>query len=216
MPDSSSGSYPSQGPYPEHMSWGYSTHPSTSGQSFYPGQHLPLNHFFHHAGTSGVTQLQSHWLSDSSVPLDGEMNSYKDWAPPEPSSIQYADLVTFSSPGYEGYGPPPQPVDGGPMYATQPYGPSTGHHGYAPPLQHSQSSAGPGPSNSPERTSSPSPSIPIPRHTYTRTLVGPLSANACRLNDEHRKPGIFFLFQDLSIRTEGTFRLRLRLMNVGA
>jgi len=43
-----------------------------------------------------------------------------------------------------------------------------------------------------------------------------LSANACRLLDEHRKPGVFFLFQDLSIRTEGRFRLRLRLMNVGA
>ena len=56
---------------------------------------------------------------------------------------------------------------------------------------------------------------PLPRHTYTRTLVGPLSANAQRLQDEHRKPGIFFLFQDLSIRTEGTFRLRMRLMNVG-
>ncbi|KAF9569270.1 hypothetical protein CPC08DRAFT_732033 [Agrocybe pediades] len=55
-----------------------------------------------------------------------------------------------------------------------------------------------------------------PRLTYTRTLVGPLSANACRLLDEHRKPGIFFLFQDLSVRTEGTFRLRMRLMNVGA
>ncbi|KAF9238759.1 velvet factor [Melanogaster broomeanus] len=56
---------------------------------------------------------------------------------------------------------------------------------------------------------------PLPRHTYTRTLVGPLSSNACRLLDEHRKPGIFFLFQDLSVRTEGTFRLRLRLMNIG-
>ncbi|KAK0190645.1 velvet factor [Armillaria mellea] len=57
---------------------------------------------------------------------------------------------------------------------------------------------------------------PLPRHTYTRTLVGPLSANATRLMDAHRQPGIFFLFQDLSVRTEGTFRLRLRLMNVGA
>jgi hypothetical protein len=45
---------------------------------------------------------------------------------------------------------------------------------------------------------------PLPGHVYTRTLVGPLSANACRLLDEHRKPGVFFLFQDLSIRTEGT------------
>ena len=41
------------------------------------------------------------------------------------------------------------------------------------------------------------------RHPYTRTLIGPLAANACRLADEHKKPGIFFLFQDLSIRTEG-------------
>jgi len=57
---------------------------------------------------------------------------------------------------------------------------------------------------------------PGPRQVFTRTLVGPLSSNATRLLDEHRKPGIFFLFQDLSIRTEGTFRLRLRLMNVGA
>ena len=47
-------------------------------------------------------------------------------------------------------------------------------------------------------------SIPLPRHTYTRTLVGPLCANASKLSDEHRKSGIFFLFQDLSIRTEGT------------
>jgi len=52
-------------------------------------------------------------------------------------------------------------------------------------------------------TVSPSAIPPLPRHTYTRTLVGPLSANACRLQDEHRKLGVFFLFQDLSIRTEG-------------
>ncbi|KAI0068580.1 hypothetical protein BV25DRAFT_1866564 [Artomyces pyxidatus] len=61
-----------------------------------------------------------------------------------------------------------------------------------------------------------SPISPLPGHAYTRTLVGPLSANACRLLDEHRRPGVFFLFQDLSIRTEGSFRLRLRLMNIGA
>jgi len=59
------------------------------------------------------------------------------------------------------------------------------------------------------------PPVTLPRHTYTRTLVGPLCANACRLKDEHRQLGIFFLFQDLSVRTEGVFRLRMRLMNVG-
>ena len=56
---------------------------------------------------------------------------------------------------------------------------------------------------SPSSTSSTVANIPLPGHAYTRTLVGPLSANACRLLDEHRKPGVFFLFQDLSIRTEG-------------
>ncbi|KXN92292.1 hypothetical protein AN958_08523 [Leucoagaricus sp. SymC.cos] len=81
----------------------------------------------------------------------------------------------------------------------------------------------PGSNGNSDKNSTPSapvttsyPPMPSPRSTYTRTLVGPLSANACRLQDEHRKPGIFFLFQDLSVRTEGTFRLRMRLMNVGA
>ncbi|KZV69887.1 hypothetical protein PENSPDRAFT_753052 [Peniophora sp. CONT] len=55
----------------------------------------------------------------------------------------------------------------------------------------------------------------MPGDAYTRTLVGPVAASASRLLDEHRKPGVFFLFQDLSIRTEGAFRLRLRLMNLG-
>ncbi|KAF5333238.1 hypothetical protein D9611_002518 [Ephemerocybe angulata] len=67
-----------------------------------------------------------------------------------------------------------------------------------------------------QESSETSQNIPRQPANYTRTLVGPLSANACRLLDEHRKEGIFFLFQDLSVRTEGTFRLRMRLMNVGA
>ncbi|PPQ65372.1 hypothetical protein CVT24_011482 [Panaeolus cyanescens] len=74
----------------------------------------------------------------------------------------------------------------------------------------------PQPVSGPDGGFTPASMPPLPRHNYTRTLVGPLSANACRLLDEHRKPGIFFLFQDLSVRTEGTFRLRMRLMNVGA
>ena len=55
----------------------------------------------------------------------------------------------------------------------------------------------------PRESTPPSTIPPLPRHTYTRTLVGPLSANACRLLDEHRKPGIFFRFPDLSVPTEG-------------
>lgn len=41
---------------------------------------------------------------------------------------------------------------------------------------------------------------------YTRTLVGPLTANAAKLLDDKKEQGIFFTFQDLSVRTEGTSR----------
>jgi len=50
---------------------------------------------------------------------------------------------------------------------------------------------------------------------YARTLIGPLAAGAQTLNDDNDEPGVFFLFQDLSVRTEGVFRLRMRLVNVG-
>ncbi|GJE84344.1 velvet complex subunit B [Phanerochaete sordida] len=110
--------------------------------------------------------------------------------------------------------PPAQPVDTG-MYASASYAQQQHQQ------QQHQAQAQAAFPHAPNYTQNPNPTPPstippLPRHTYTRTLVGPLSANACRLLDEHRKPGIFFLFQDLSIRTEGTFRLRLRLMNVGA
>lgn len=61
--------------------------------------------------------------------------------------------------------------------------------------------------------------VPYPSSEETldnaRTLIGPLAASAQTINDENDEPGIFFLFQDLSVRTEGTFRLRMRLVNVG-
>ena len=96
--------------------------------------------------------------------------------------------------------PAPQPVDTS-MYASASYAQQQHQQQQAQAqatFEHSGGFAQP-----PQQTASPSTIPPLPRHTYTRTLVGPLSANACRLLDEHRKPGIFFLFQDLSIRTEG-------------
>ncbi|KAF8341388.1 velvet factor-domain-containing protein [Cantharellus anzutake] len=45
-------------------------------------------------------------------------------------------------------------------------------------------------------------------------LLGPIHANAARLLDEQDRMGIFFVFQDLSIRTEGEFRLKVKLLTV--
>jgi hypothetical protein len=41
---------------------------------------------------------------------------------------------------------------------------------------------------------------------YTRNLIGSLTVNAAKLNDHEKKPGYWFVLQDLSVRTEGYFR----------
>lgn len=41
---------------------------------------------------------------------------------------------------------------------------------------------------------------------HTRNLIGQASVNAFKLNDPEGKPGFWFVLQDLSVRTEGTFR----------
>ncbi|KAH8118738.1 velvet factor-domain-containing protein [Phellopilus nigrolimitatus] len=262
MPDPNLAPYPAHPPYahyPDHAAWGYPPYPPYQHPG-YPGYPLPSIHSFHRTGTPA-------WHMDPAS--RGEAGPPPPPPPPPGPSTSmevgpgstYANSPTTHLPppphGYVAYGAPPPPVDGGPMYATQPYGPPPGHYyAHAPPpppplepapvsvLTHQPqsqlpvqgqgqgqgqvssgsgsgsarktSSVGVSADTTPSSPSTPAPALPLPRHTYTRTLVGPLSANAARLNDEHRKPGVFFLFQDLSIRTEGTFRLRLRLMNVGA
>ncbi|KAE8444172.1 hypothetical protein EG329_000769 [Mollisiaceae sp. DMI_Dod_QoI] len=54
-----------------------------------------------------------------------------------------------------------------------------------------------------------------PQGMFTRNLIGSLAASAFRLTDPDDKIGIWFVLQDLSVRTEGTFRLRFSFVNVG-
>lgn len=54
-----------------------------------------------------------------------------------------------------------------------------------------------------------------PQGMFTRNLIGSLAASAFRLVDNEDKNGIWFVLQDLSVRTEGTFRLRFSFVNVG-
>ncbi|KAI2629007.1 hypothetical protein GGS21DRAFT_526977 [Xylaria nigripes] len=49
---------------------------------------------------------------------------------------------------------------------------------------------------------------------YTRNLIGSLAASASRLTDPSDKIGIWFILQDLSVRTEGWFRLRFSFINL--
>jgi hypothetical protein len=50
-----------------------------------------------------------------------------------------------------------------------------------------------------------------PGGMFTRNLIGSLAASAFRLTDPDDRIGIWFVLQDLSVRTEGTFRYVLSL-----
>lgn len=47
-----------------------------------------------------------------------------------------------------------------------------------------------------------------------RSLMGAVISNAYQLTDEHNRPGIFFVFQDLSVRIEGRFCLKFMFINL--
>lgn len=51
---------------------------------------------------------------------------------------------------------------------------------------------------------------------YVRNLTGTLTANANHLVDDKKQPGIFFIFHDLSVRTDGWFTLKFMFMDLGA
>ncbi|KAG2172684.1 hypothetical protein INT43_000031 [Umbelopsis isabellina] len=55
---------------------------------------------------------------------------------------------------------------------------------------------------------------PLHEPAPTRNLTGQTIANACQLLDSDNKPGIFFVFPDLSVRTEGRFTLRFVLIDL--
>jgi hypothetical protein len=48
----------------------------------------------------------------------------------------------------------------------------------------------------------------------TRNLVGSIVASASKLIGTDNKLGVYFVFQDLSIRTEGPFRLKFSFANL--
>lgn len=64
-----------------------------------------------------------------------------------------------------------------------------------------------GPPNMPPTAPTPA---PAGGGMFTRNLIGSLSASAFRLNDPDDKIGVWFILQDLSVRTEGVFRYVVR------
>lgn len=52
--------------------------------------------------------------------------------------------------------------------------------------------------------------------TRSKNLVGASVASATKLYDLDGKLGIFFIFQDISLRSEGLFRLQFSLTDIGS
>ncbi|KAL9539569.1 hypothetical protein MBANPS3_010185 [Mucor bainieri] len=51
---------------------------------------------------------------------------------------------------------------------------------------------------------------------YVRNLIGSSVSNAYHLYNENNEPGTYFIFHDLSVRTEGTFVLKFVFANLAA
>ncbi|KAL9123939.1 MAG: hypothetical protein Q9217_006685, partial [Psora testacea] len=54
-----------------------------------------------------------------------------------------------------------------------------------------------------------------PAGMFTRNLIGNLAVGAFKLTYPENDLGVWFVLQDLSVRTEGTFRLKLNFVDVG-
>ncbi len=57
---------------------------------------------------------------------------------------------------------------------------------------------------------------PLTLPPATRNLIGSLSTSAFRLHDLKKEYGIWFVLQDLSIRSEGTFRLKFHFLDLSS
>ncbi|KAL6716242.1 hypothetical protein ACLMJK_005808 [Lecanora helva] len=54
-----------------------------------------------------------------------------------------------------------------------------------------------------------------PGGMFTRNLIGSLCVSAFKLTDPNNNMGVWFILQDLSVRQEGSFRLKMNFVNVG-
>lgn len=83
-------------------------------------------------------------------------------------------------------------------------GPDLGRPGHLPTQQHNGYASRYAQDLGPQRTAH----LSTQQNTgmYTRNLIGSLVTSAARLIDDNEKDGIWFVLQDLSVRTEGFFR----------
>ncbi|KAL7271822.1 hypothetical protein RUND412_005391 [Rhizina undulata] len=122
---------------------------------------------------------------------------------PHPQAHHHPHPQQLQHPGYSQSIPPPNPYPGYPPPPTQQ---NYYQHPAAPQGYYQSMHAPPPPQQPPQQT---------PSGMFTRNLIGSLSASAFKLTDPDNKIGVWFILQDLSVRTEGSFRLKMNFVNVG-
>ncbi|KAH6660025.1 velvet factor-domain-containing protein [Truncatella angustata] len=128
---------------------------------------------------------------------------------PPPHGISYQPQVAgYAQPGqYGGYNN--QPAD----YNNYDFRPQVPNNMPHLPTQHNY--AGRYPQDMTNQRNNSLAASQQPNGMYTRNLIGSLVSSAARLEDPDNKIGIWFVLQDLSVRTEGWFRLRFSFVPVG-
>ena len=148
-------------------------------------------------GTS-EQNLVMHPTNTAAAALAGSAPTTPSGYPPHSSYMQ-VDNGSYYQGDYGGYvGHGSNPGYQQPYHPGGPYPPShpSIHHAYGQPDDyHGQSNQSGG--------------------QFTRNLIGSLTASAFRLKDDKDVLGIWFILQDLSVRTEGHFRLRFSFLNLG-
>jgi hypothetical protein len=157
-------------------------HPTTygpGGYNSYAAQHPSVAPFAHQSQPQyGAGQYHVGYAQPA--------NGSQQYQPPNGYSQPPSQHMYYAGPGGAqpsadySHPPPPQPLS----YASRPYQPGAADI----PIQRAPVSS------------------TAPTGMFTRNLIGSLSASAFRLTDPHDKIGIWFVLQDLSVRTEGQFR----------
>ncbi|KAF5527096.1 Velvet complex subunit B [Colletotrichum aenigma] len=136
-----------------------------------------------------------------------------------PGMPPYADLIPgyAAGPAY-GQQQQPPPIPGYQGYQPPPTAYTSTNASFAPPTQYFPNHAASTVPSQADMTYGHRQSMSMatnqPQGMFTRNLIGSLASSAFRLSDTEDNVGIWFVMQDLSVRTEGLFRLRFSFVSV--
>ncbi|KAL8900800.1 MAG: hypothetical protein Q9207_005521 [Kuettlingeria erythrocarpa] len=175
--------------------------PSPPQQQMYAGppigyhtnsyQHHPSHSYHHQQQTHSYQQQQQQTNSYQQQPM---YHQHQQIGPPPMHTHQHPHYTTPS---------------GTPITPTAYYGTQMPQHPHAHGLIIT-------PAYIPQTAIDPNASQPMPAGMFTRNLIGSLGVSAFKLTDTDNNMGVWFILQDLSVRTEGTFRLKMNFVNLGS